>query len=209
MTTAPQSEGNAQISEIADLNPRTELAKKDVSCPFLEMKNLPVSDVTIRTWGERVPKGGSRFVNGDTLLARITPCLENGKTGLVDFLEDGEVGTGSTEYVVMRPRSGVPKALVYCLAVNDEFRAFAMRHMVGTSGRQRVAAADLMNFAITIPGVAELKRFEHETDMLLARVKTTVEESRALRRTRDELLPLLMSGKLTVKDADDRASDVL
>ena len=67
-----------------------------------------------------------RFQNGDTLLARITPCLENGKTAFVDFLQDREIGWGSTEYIVLRSREGYPLEYSYYLARTDTFRAFAV-----------------------------------------------------------------------------------
>ena len=65
-----------------------------------------------------------RFMNGDAL-ARITPCLENGKTAYVDFLDEGQVGWGSTEYIVLRPKAPLPPEFAYCLARSDEFRDFA------------------------------------------------------------------------------------
>lgn len=201
--------GTAQLSDVVELNPRTQLVASTDAAPFLEMKNLPDSAMTVSEWGERIPKGGARFVDGDTLVARITPCLENGKTGLVDFLGEGVVGTGSTEYIVMRPKSGVPAAFAYCIAVDEDFRAFAIRHMIGTSGRQRVAAADLAHFQINLPGASQLDQFGAMSAPLLRRLKGAVDESRVLGRTRDELLPLLMSGKLTVKDCERRVSDVL
>ncbi len=86
---------------------------------------------------------GTKFIKGDTLLARITPCLENGKTAYVDFLENEQVGWGSTEYIVIRPSNGRPSSLGYMIARLDPFRAKAIQTMTGTSGRQRASAQAL------------------------------------------------------------------
>ena len=90
-------------------------------------------------------------MNGDTLVARITPCLENGKTAYVDFLEDGQIGWGSTEYIVLRPKPPLPTEFAYCLARDERFRDFAIHNMTGSSGRQRVPASALSNFYIVAP----------------------------------------------------------
>ncbi len=81
---------------------------------------------------------GARFQNGDTLLARITPCLENGKTGYVGFLpSDSDVAHGSTEFIVLRGGS-VCSEFVYLLARSNVFRDDAIKSMSGATGRQRV-----------------------------------------------------------------------
>jgi type I restriction enzyme S subunit len=92
-----------------------------------------------------------RFINGDTLVARITPCLENGKTAFVDFLEEGQVAWGSTEYIVLHPKVPLPEEFAYCLARNDNFRDFAIQSMNGSSGRQRVPAESLSQFLLVLP----------------------------------------------------------
>jgi type I restriction enzyme S subunit len=80
------------------------------------MKNMPTEGHGAVDWWQRPAGSGARFKNGDTLIARITPCLENGKTALVDFLNDGEVGWGSTEYIVLRSLSPLPIEMSYLLA---------------------------------------------------------------------------------------------
>ncbi len=103
-------------------------------------------------------KGGSRFRNGDTLLARITPCLENGKTAQVTFLGNGEVGFGSTEFIVMREKPGrTDKDYIYYLAITPQFRSVAVKSMIGTSGRQRVQQDVLENTTILLPSLCEQK----------------------------------------------------
>src|SRR5699024_9906997 len=195
------------ISELIEFNPPVPKPTSDVAA-YLEMKNLPDEAITSSEWTYRELKGGARFQNGDTLLARITPCLENGKIGFVDFLEESEVGFGSTEFIVMRSRRGTPAALPYFLGISGRFRSFAMRHMVGTSGRQRVSAEDLSVFPVTLPNNDELARFQELSSPLIARVGAAVRESKALASARDELLPLLMSGKIRVRDAEKVVEEV-
>ena len=90
---------------------------------------------------------GTRFRNGDTLLARITPCLENGKTAFVQFLHEGTVGWGSTEFIVMCSTPVVPPEFTYLLARDSRFRSEAIQSMTGTSGRQRAQAEALATYA--------------------------------------------------------------
>src|SRR6266542_7114085 len=130
------------LPEVVEVNPPRSLRRGEAA-PYLDMANMPTQGhspdaVIMRSFGS-----GMRFVNGDTLVARITPCLENGKTAFVDFLGQDEVGWGSTEYIVLRPRESLPNEYAYCLARSDGFREFAIQSMTGTSGRQRVPPAAL------------------------------------------------------------------
>jgi type I restriction enzyme S subunit len=137
-----------------------------------------------------------RFVNGDTLVARITPCLENGKTAYVDFLEEGQVGWGSTEYIVLHPKPPLPTELGYCLARSEGFRDFAIQSMTGTSGRQRVAAESLSHFFIASPPTRVAELFGRLVKPLFVRSGAVAKESRTLALLRDALLPKLLSGEL-------------
>ena len=139
-----------------------------------------------------------RFTNGDTLVARITPCLENGKTAFVDFLGDDEVGWGSTEYIVLKPKSPIPDELAYCLARSPRFREFAVRNMSGTSGRQRVPATALSGYQMCVPPPGVATAFGDAARPLLTRVSAGTNEFRTLGALRDTLLPKLVSGELRV-----------
>ena len=140
--------------------------------------------------------------NGDTLVARITPCLENGKTCLVDFLADGQVGWGSTEYIVLRPRPPLPSTYAYYLARSEVFRTFAIGNMTGTSGRQRVPAESLAQFAMVHPsnGIAQL--FGRITADSQCAMKANDDEAGTLATLRNTLLPKLISGELRVKGVE-------
>lgn len=198
---AAGSDATIAISELLQLNPAT--ARPSESEPvYVDMKKLPESGNGIADWQHREAKGGARFQNGDTLLARITPCLENRKTGYVDFLNDGQVGIGSTEFIVLRSRTGVPQPLSYFIGVNSDFRDFAIRHMVGTSGRQRVSANDLAGYFVPSPDSDWLADFGARAMNAFELMKSLRDENRTLATTRDALLPQLLSGKLRVKDAE-------
>src|SRR5690606_35843576 len=111
--------------EYVETNPKLELKKGKVA-PYIEMANISETSMCIDGKVEREYQGGSRFQNYDTLLARITPCLENGKTAFVNILKKNEVAAGSTEFIVMRAKQGVSPYWVYCLAKDEGFRAFAI-----------------------------------------------------------------------------------
>lgn len=125
------------LPEAIEVNPRRTL-KAGTIAPYLDMKNLPTQGHSAEEVIVREFRSGTKFQNGDTLLARITPCLENGKTGYVDFLEDGQVGWGSTEYIVLAPKPPLPPQFGYLLARSEALRSHAIQNMTGTSGRQRV-----------------------------------------------------------------------
>jgi type I restriction enzyme S subunit len=206
LSDEPDESAAVPVTDLVSFNPK--LAKPTADEPiYVDMAALQTNRASIPTWTRRAPKSGPRFMNGDTLLARITPCLENGKTGYVDFMCDGEIGLGSTEFIVMRSRSGVPGELSYFLARDSRFRKHAIRNMVGTSGRQRVSAADAANFLVNKPDAAALAAFGQETLPAFAHMKSLQSESRTLANLRDTLLPQLMSGRLRVKDAEKIVED--
>lgn len=103
-------------------------------------------------------KGGARFRNGDVLVARITPCLENGKTAYVDILDHDEVAFGSTEFIVLRERANISdKNFLYYFSISSEFRDIAILSMTGSSGRQRVQIDAVKNHFFLIPPLSEQK----------------------------------------------------
>ncbi|WP_433610898.1 hypothetical protein [Prescottella agglutinans] len=196
------------LTDYFDLNP----ACPRIAVPepvYVDMQKLPTSSMMIEDWESRPSKGGARFMNGDTLLARITPCLQNRKTGYVDFLGDDEVAIGSTEYIVIRAKPGVPRELSYFLATSERFRTFAVRHMVGTSGRQRLSANDLTGYQVRAVDPAALNRWGAIAGPLVEQLGVARDESRTLAATRDALLPRLMSGELRVRDAERQVEEVL
>lgn len=147
-----------KLSDIVDFNP-SRILKKGTVAPFIEMAYLPTNTKFIKQIDEKPFSGGSKFKNGDTLFARITPCLENGKTGKVTNLKDEMIGHGSTEFIVMSAKEPeFDEDYIYYFARLPEFREFAQQRMVGTSGRQRVAWQDLADFEFIFPPKEQRKK---------------------------------------------------
>jgi type I restriction enzyme S subunit len=140
-----------------------------------------------------------KFVNGDTLLARITPCLENGKSTYVTFLKDGQVGWGSTEFIVMRSKENLHPLFTYALAKNRDFRDYAEGCLEGSSGRQRVNIDHLVIFEITIPSTEIMNNFNSIMKGIEPKLQNNFMQIRTLEKLRDTLLPKLMSGEVQVE----------
>jgi type I restriction enzyme S subunit len=191
----------ASLPEVVDVNPSRPLRKGTIA-PYLDMANMPTKGHSADQVVEREFGSGMRFINGDTLLARITPCLENGKTAFVDFLVDGQVGWGSTEYIVLRPKPPLPEEYAYCLVRSADLREFAIQSMTGTSGRQRVPPESLAYYQVALPPKMIADAFGRAVKPRFARAGAAVRESRILTALRDTLLPKLISGELRVKDAE-------
>lgn len=146
-----------KLKDIADFNPRESLAK-GVVAKKVTMDKLQPFCRDIPGYELEPFSGGTKFRNGDTIMARITPCLENGKTAKVAVLDDGEVGFGSTEYIVFRAKDGVDEDFIYYLVCSPLVREPAIKSMVGSSGRQRVQTDVVQNLEIMVPDYEEQKR---------------------------------------------------
>ncbi|QRI83533.1 restriction endonuclease subunit S [Glaesserella parasuis] len=139
------------VTEIIEFNPTRRLSKGNVA-PFIDMASLPVNARDINEISFREFKGGTKFQNGDILFARITPCLENGKTAKVNCLSDNVIGHGSTEFIVLSAKlPDYDEDYIYYLTRLPEFREFARQRMEGTSGRQRVSWQSLSEFTYDFP----------------------------------------------------------
>ena len=190
----------APISELIEFNP-VEPLRKGTLVPYLDMSALP----TIGSWPEpptqREFGSGMRFRNGDTLLARITPCLENGKTAFIQCLPEDALAWGSTEFIVMRPKAPVPPEYVYLLARDNTFREHAIRSMTGTSGRQRAQIDSVSSFRVALPPDETIwKTFADFISSIFKSIKGNSEASETLAQLRDTLLPKLISGELRIKE---------
>lgn len=184
-----------RLPDVFDINPARPLRKGQIA-PYLDMANMPTRGHVPDQVIDREFGSGVRFINGDTLLARITPCLENGKTAFVDFLPEGQVGWGSTEYIVLRPKPPLPVEFGYCLARSDGFREFAIQSMTGTSGRQRVPAESLSHYLLAVPPAKVAERFGSIIRSMFVKASEAAQESRCLSELRDSLLPKLISGEV-------------
>ena len=184
------------LGEVVELNPR-EPMKRGTLAPYLNMAALSTSVANPDEPILREYTSGTRFRNKDTLLARITPCLENGKAAYIQSLSDGLVGWGSTEFIVMRPKPPVPSEYAYLLARDDAFRAHAIQSMTGTSGRQRARVDVLAPYPIAYPPADIWRSFRLTAKPMFARLRVSALESRALSGLRDALLPKLVSGDVS------------
>ena len=127
-----------QLSNIVEFNPK-ETLKKGVIAKKITMDKLQPFCRDICEYELTKFTGGTKFRNGDTIMARITPCLENGKTAKINILNNGEIGFGSTEYIVFRAKEGISDPdFIYYLVTSSLIREPAIKSMVGSSGRQRV-----------------------------------------------------------------------
>jgi type I restriction enzyme, S subunit len=185
-----------RLDSLIELNPQRVLAHGSPA-PYVDMQALPTKGSSVANVSRRPFRSGSRFINGDTLLARITPCLENGKTAFVDFL-GSETGGGSTEFIVMRPKAPLPEEFAYLLARSDQFRSHAISSMTGSSGRQRVPVDGIAGYPTPVLTEESASDLKQAVRPLFELVRADKAESDALVQLRDALLPELISGRMTV-----------
>ena len=190
---------DCNVSDYAFLNPKRALAKNQMA-RSIDMSRLSTSRAFPSGWEMKPFAGGMRFTNGDTLLARITPCLENGKTAFIDFLDGGEVAFGSTEYIVLAPKNDTPPEMLYCLARNPAFIDYAVKNMNGSSGRQRVSAETVGQYRLPLFDKHSLSIFREVVSPMFLKMRYNSLENMRLAELRDELLPKLMSGEIGVSN---------
>ena len=186
-----------QVSDIAYVNPKRSLSKNQVA-RYIDMSQLSTTGAFPSGWEMKPYTGGMRFKNGDTLLARITPCLENGKTAFIDFLDQDEVAFGSTEYIVLASKEGIPAEFLYCLARYPAFVDYAVKNMNGSSGRQRVSAETIGQFVLPKILLSEIKSFEEKALPIFRKMRYNSLENICLAQMRDIMLPKLMSGEINI-----------
>ena len=180
------------MTEAVTVRPKVSIPRGG-DVPFVTMGGLSENSMLITEIESRDEPTGARFQNGDTLFARITPCLENGKTGYVEFLQSAEsAGCGSTEFIVLRSRTVCPQ-YVYLMARSDAFRDNAIKSMSGATGRQRVRDECFDQFFLAQPPEYLLARFESITRPQFEMIHSLHRRNDTLRRTRDLLLPKLLS----------------
>jgi type I restriction enzyme S subunit len=186
-------------SALFEVNPRAQNAQASYSKVTMADVDERFSHVLPSREAQRL--SGSRFTRGDVLFARITPCLENGKTAVALFLRPDEVGIGSTEFIVLRGRDVGP-AFVYCAARSNELRGHAIKSMSGASGRQRVSNGCFESLFMAAPDPAVAMRFDGVVGPMLEAVLACRVQNEQLAATRDLLLPRLVTGRLDISDVD-------
>ncbi len=193
--------GNANelvpITHYVDFNPIRRLQKETVA-PYLDMAGVSTSTFNPTGWYDRAFTSGTKFQNGDTLIARITPCLENGKSAFVTFLLEDQVAWGSTEFIVMRSKETLSPFFSYALARNQDFRDYAEGCMAGSSGRQRVDVDHLKQFELGLVSNDSMGEFNRLVEAIPPKLHQNMLQINTLERLRDTLLPKLMSGEVRV-----------
>lgn len=177
-------------SMLFEVNPTHRVDRTELR-PFLGMADVHEELMVAEPSESRATSAGAKYINGDTLLARITPCLENGKTAFVNFLATDEVGAGSTEFIVLRGTQVSPE-FVYLLARSDSFRQAAIRSMSGASGRQRVRPECFDSLLVATPPPAIEERFKETVRPLFELEYSLSDQNRTLLQLREWLLPQLL-----------------
>ena len=194
----PEGWEKTSLEEVISFNPQYVLPKEGEKRIF-PMAALSTSSM-ILDWSQSelsTSTSGTKFSNGDTLLARITPCLENGKTAFVDGLLDGEVATGSTEFIVMQSKAISPY-MVYLLARSSDFRETAINSMTGSDGRQRAQVDKLKQYPYLKPSQLIIDQFGGFAVPIFMQIHGLNKQNSDLQEARDRLLPKLMSRKIEV-----------
>lgn len=185
------------LTDFIEINPRESL-KKGAIAPYLEMKNVGNDTSFPYGWYDREFTSGTKFRNGDAIMARITPCLENGKSAYVQFLKENQVAWGSTEFLVFRTKPDFHPFSAYLLAKNPDFKEFAISNMSGSSGRQRVQGSSLSEYEIGRPTPKKLDESNSFFEATVRKIFNNSTQIRTLTALRDTLLPKLMSGEVRV-----------
>lgn len=183
-------------AEVITINPKTKLVKEGEK-PFVGMSGLSQGSMVIGDIIEKTGNSGAKFINGDTLFARITPCLQNGKTGYVQFLTPEQpVGFGSTEFIVFRESEYLSSEFIYLLSRSNNFREHAIQSMTGATGRQRVHNDCFASCYLPVPPKELMHEFTKLAKPMFKSIFNLSKRNENLKQQRDMLLPKLISGQI-------------
>jgi type I restriction enzyme S subunit len=177
-SNAERDHGLKTLSEVCEINPSKKEIRNlsdDIEVTFVPMS--AVSEVTGRIENPStrllrdVKKGYTYFREGDVLFAKITPCMENGKSAIAQNLVNG-LGFGSTEFHVIRPSNETIAKWVYYFIRQKSFRELAARNMTGSVGQQRVPDEFVKSARIPVPPVPDQKCFVEYLDKIAAKIET-------------------------------------
>lgn len=176
-----------KAKDFMEFNPK-ESVKKGTLVKNVPMDKIEPNTKEISNFDETEFKGGVKFRNGDTLMARITPCLENGKISQVNILDDGEIGCGSTEFIVLREKTDISdKDFIYYLSKSDLFKEPAIKSMVGSSGRQRVQRDVIENLDLYVPPL----KLQKKIGELLSSFDKKITLNKQINKNLESILELL------------------
>ncbi|WP_413219265.1 restriction endonuclease subunit S [Staphylococcus aureus] len=172
-----------KLKELLQVNPRMTL-KKGSKAKKIAMENIKEFQKKIDNFTIEEFKSGSKFQNGDTLLARITPCLENGKTAYVDILEDDEIAFGSTEFFVLRPIDNkLDSQFLYYLFRTKKVREIIIKSMTDTSGRQRAQKDSILEYECEVPTI----EYQRKIAIILKNLDDKIEINKKIITNLEEL----------------------
>lgn len=178
-----------RLSDFTEINPYEKLPKGTIA-KKISMEQLEPYEKFVSGYSLEAYSGGAKFRNGDTIMARITPCLENGKTAFVSTLDKNEVGFGSTEYIVFRAKDGISHPdFVYYLVISSLVREPAIKSMVGSSGRQRVQQTVIDELEVPNYSLAEQ---QHIVD-ILGSIDEKIESNNKIIDKNNAIMRLLFS----------------
>lgn len=163
------------LGEIAKINPSVSLASKNTDLSFVPMKAVSPGYSSRIENAERISfssikQGYSKFINGDLLLAKITPCFQNRKSVIAQGLIKS-LGCGSTEFHVLRASEGVDPKFLLLFLKSEWFISYGVEHFKGTAGQQRLNATDLKKCPFPLPPLNEQKRIVEKLDNLMLEIQ--------------------------------------
>lgn len=213
----PESWAHAPIAECSDLNPKLDKSQINdaqlvhfVPMPSVEALTNKIDISAVRPFGE-VKKGYTPFASGDVIFAKITPCMENGKTAVVPDLPHG-IAFGSTEFHVIRPRGALDPRWFYYFLSSRSYRSTAEHNMTGAVGQRRVPIEFIAGSLIPLPPLAEQKRIVAKIEELFSELESGEENLRTARRQlstyRQSLLKQAFQGHLTAKWRTVKVCDI-
>ena len=167
-----------RLGDVCEIRPSksetTKYLSDDDNVSFLPMEDLQIMNYYIEPKQSKRLKevSGSYtcFANGDVLLAKVTPCFENGKQGIAKDLENG-VGFGSSEYIVFRPPTELLSEYLYYSLATSDFRENGKKHLLGACGLKRLSKDYVNEYEIPLPPLPEQKRIVKELDALSEKVR--------------------------------------
>ncbi len=197
-----------ELEGLAEFNPSLKL-ERNSEAPYLGMTAISTTGYMTDLPEKNEFSGGIKFQNRDIVVARITPCLENGKTALITMLDGGSIGFGSTEFINIRAKEKSHVSFLAILSRSDPFRHYAISKMTGTSGRKRVDAKELAKFQLAKPSSELLKKYDEIVNPYFEKMTINSKQNQELASLRDWLLPMLMNGQVTVADAEEMLEEKL
>ncbi len=168
----------SRLVDIGEINPKN-VADEDAMTSFAsmsaisEMHGVPPQPEN-RLWGT-ISKGFTHFANGDVVVAKITPCFENGKAAIIRDLTGG-IGAGTTELHVFRPLPGIEPAFIYIFLRSPYFKTLGESLMTGTAGQKRLPTEYFATRPLPLPPLGEQKRIVAKVDQLMAFVDKLEEQ---------------------------------